>query len=152
MRELVKTREFDEAYNLMFPEVGHDPRFQAARGQLGDMVPLAINRLKGILQDTGASDSVVLKAATTVFELNQLDNKGAQSERFELNEFLKGMKNMNVENLNIIPAEFAKELVKVSRSIVVDGEVVETLDTPAPSRISLVLPEPAESEPMTVLE
>jgi hypothetical protein len=150
MRELVKSREFDDAYNLMFPEVGHDPRFQAARGQLGDMVPIAIGRLKGILEDGQVSANVVLKAVQAVFELNNLDNKGAQSERFELNEFLKGMKTVNIENLNIVPPEFAAELVKIST--VVDGEVVEQADTSEIFHAPLLPALTPETESMMVLE
>ena len=133
LRDLVKTKEFDEAYNLMFPEVGHDPRFKAARGALGDMVPIAIQKLRQLLMDDDTSAAVTLKAVEKILELNQLDNKGTQSERFELVEFLKDMGGVNIQNVNIIPPDFAKEYQKLSeKAVIVDGTAVDVPVPPSP--------------------
>lgn len=127
LKDLVKSKEFDEAYNTLFPEVGHDPRFRAAKGALGDMVPIAIQRLRELLNGDNVSPAVMLKTVERILELNQLDNKGVQSDRFELMEFLKNMKPVQIENVNIIPPEFARELQKISSRAtadVVEGQIV----------------------------
>jgi len=125
LRDLVKTKEFDDAYNLMFPEVGHDPRFQAARGALGDMVPTAIKELKDLLTNGLVSPAVRFKVIEKILELNQVDNKGVQSERFELLEFLKNMGSVNIEQVNIIPSEFVKEYQKLSTKAT--GETIDAV-------------------------
>ena len=134
LRDLVKTKEFDDAYNTMFPEVGHDPRFQAARGALGDMVPTAIKELKDLLTNSQTSPAVRFKAIEKILELNQVDNKGVQSERFELLEFLKNMGSVNIEQVNIIPPEFAKEFQKIStKADVIDVVAKDITPQPPPS-------------------
>lgn len=126
LKDLVKTREFDEAYNLLFPEIGHDPRFRAARGALSDMVPTAVDKLRQMLDDPATPKSTLLKVIERILELNQVDNRGQQSDRLELMEFLKGMGGVTIENVNIIPAEYAKEFQRISggKGVVIEGEDV----------------------------
>ena len=128
LKDLVKTREFDEAYNLLFPEIGHDPRFRAARGALSDLVPTAVLKLQELLDDPTTPKSTLLKVIERILELNQVDNRGMQSDRLELMEFLKGMGGVTIENVNIIPPEYVKELQRISGpkdEVVIDAVVTD---------------------------
>ena len=128
LKDLVKTREFDEAYNLLFPEIGHDPRFRAARGALSDLVPTAVLKLQEMLDDPATPKSTLLKVIERILELNQVDNRGMQSDRLELMEFLKGMGGVTIENVNIIPPEYVKELQRISGpkdDVVIDAVVTD---------------------------
>ncbi len=125
LKDLVKTREFDEAYNLLFPEVGHDPSFRAAKSALGDLVPTAVKRLQEILDDETVSKTTMLKAISEVLDRNQVDNRGQQSDRLELMEFLKDMGGIKIENLNIIPPDYAREMQRLSTGEVIDSVVVD---------------------------
>ena len=125
LKDLVKTKEFDEAYNLLFPEVGHDPSFRAAKSALGDLVPTAVRRLQEILDDETVSKTTLLKAISEVLDRNQVDNRGHQSDRLELMEFLKEMGGIKIENVNIIPPEYAKEMQRLSSCEVLDAVVVD---------------------------
>ena len=128
LKDLVKTREFDEAYNLLFPEIGHDPRFRAARGALSDLVPTAVLKLQEMLDDPATPKSTLLKVIERILELNQVDNRGMQSDRLELMEFLKGMGGVTIENVNIIPPEYVKELQRISGGkdeVVIDAVVTD---------------------------
>ena len=125
LKDLVKTREFDDAYNLLFPEVGHDPSFRAAKSALGDLVPTAVKRLQEILDDETVSKTTLLKAISEVLDRNQVDNRGQQSDRMELMEFLKEMGGIKIENLTIIPPDYAKEMQRLSTGEVVDSVVVK---------------------------
>ena len=128
LKDLVKTREFDEAYNLLFPEIGHDPRFRAARGALSDLVPTAVLKLQEMLDDPATPKSTLLKVIERILELNQVDNRGMQSDRLELMEFLKGMGGVTIENVNIIPPEYVKELQRISGpkdEVVIDAVVTD---------------------------
>ena len=128
LKDLVKTREFDEAYNLLFPEIGHDPRFRAARGALSDLVPTAVLKLQEMLDDPTTPKSTLLKVIERILELNQVDNRGMQSDRLELMEFLKGMGGVTIENVNIIPPEYVKELQRISGpkdEVVIDAVVTD---------------------------
>ena len=128
LKDLVKTREFDEAYNLLFPEIGHDPRFRAARGALSDLVPTAVQKLQELLDDPTTPKSTLLKVIERILELNQVDNRGMQSDRLELMEFLKGMGGVTIENVNIIPPEYAREFQRISGGkdeVVIDAVVTD---------------------------
>ena len=128
LKDLVKTREFDEAYNLLFPEIGHDPRFRAARGALSDLVPTAVLKLQEMLDDPTTPKSTLLKVIERILELNQVDNRGMQSDRLELMEFLKGMGGVTIENVNIIPPEYAREFQRISGGkdeVVIDAVVTD---------------------------
>jgi hypothetical protein len=78
------------------------------------MVPTAVDKLRQMLDDPATPKSTLLKVIERILELNQVDNRGMQSDRLELMEFLKGMGGVTIENVNIIPAEYAKEFQRIS--------------------------------------
>ena len=116
LRDLSKTEEFDEAYNRLFAELGHDPRYKAAQGALADMLPLALSELRGLLTNTRTAAGTKLRAIEKVMALNGLENvQPAQSDRQELVTFLVENK-IDLSDVKIVlPSEYAE----------VEGEVVE---------------------------
>lgn len=88
LKDLTKTPEFDKAYNELQPEIGHDPRFRAARTALMDMLPHAIVELKNMLTNPRTPPSVKLKAIEKVLDLNAVDAPDVQNERQEIVQFL----------------------------------------------------------------
>ena len=116
LRDLTKTEEFDEAYNRLFAELGHDPRYKAAQGALADMLPLAVHQLKGLLTGERVAAGTKLRAIEKVISLNGLENmQPAQSDRQELVAFLVE-NNINLDGMKIVlPNEYAE----------VEGEVIE---------------------------
>jgi predicted transcriptional regulator len=89
LKDLTKKPEFDAAYNQLFAELGHDPRFRAAQGALADMLPAAIRQLKALLNGTQTPAGVRLKAIEQVMKLNGLQEPQPQTtDRQELARFL----------------------------------------------------------------
>jgi hypothetical protein len=125
LKDLTKTAEFDAAYNMLFAELGHDPRFRAVQGALADMLPLAIRELKNLLTLPGTPAGVRLKAAEKVMDLNGISKPQQQhSDRQELVRFLVEHK-INFEDLAIpVPPEYAETMRSLPDGIV-EGEVVE---------------------------
>lgn len=116
LRDLSKTEEFDEAYNRLFAELGHDPRYKAAQGALADMLPLALGQLRDLLTSTRTASGTKLRAIEKVIALNGLENvQPAQSDRQELVTFLVENK-IDLSDVKIVlPSEYAE----------VEDEVVE---------------------------
>lgn len=110
LKELIKSGEFDKAYNDLMPEVGHDPRYRAARTAIGDMLPVAVRGLKDILDSGNTAAGVRLRAIEKVLELNGLEEPTIQSDRNEIVEFLLANK-IDVGQVNItIPPEYIEAL------------------------------------------
>jgi hypothetical protein len=127
LKDLTKTPEFDEAYNNLFPELGHDPRYQAARGVVGDMLPLAVKELKNILTDGRTPAGVRLKAIERILTLNGLQEPQNQgSDRQELARFLVEHR-IKLETVGVVvPAEYQKALELATGGPideVVEGEI-----------------------------
>jgi hypothetical protein len=69
--------------------LGHDPRYKAALGAVGDMLPLAVRELKELRTDGRTPPGVRLKAIERVMVLNGLTEPQPQhSDRQELVRFL----------------------------------------------------------------
>lgn len=136
LKDLTKWPEFDEAYNRLFPELGHDPRYQAARGVVSDMLPAAVNGLKAMLSDPRTPAAVRLKAIERVLILNGLSEPQNQgSDRQELARFLVEHR-IKLDNVGVIvPAEYQKALEGAAGGFdVVEGEVTDVPFDPENSR------------------
>ena len=107
LKTLTKRDEFQVAYNNLFAEVGHDPRYKAAKGKLADMLPSAVTTLEELVTSRGTAGGVRLKAALEILRLNGVSTPDPQqNDRQELAEFLR-TQNINIEQLNIaIPPEY----------------------------------------------
>lgn len=134
LRDISKTEEFDTAYNMLFAELGHDPRYKAAQGALADMLPLAIGKLKGLLTGTIAAGTK-LRAIEKVIQLNGLENmQPIQSDRQELVTFLVENK-IDLTGIKIVlPTEY----VEVEEEVI-EAEYIGTnpalLDNPDSSSL-----------------
>lgn len=120
LKDITQTPEFDEAYNSLFADIGHDPRYRAAQAAMNDMLPLAIRELKAMLIDANTSPSIRLKAIEMVLKMNSLTlEKPAASEKTELANFLVSNQ-VVVQNL---PPQYQQALQELPS--VVDAEAVE---------------------------
>jgi hypothetical protein len=138
LREITKTPEFDEAYNLLFAELGHDPRYRAAQAGVSDMLPLAVTHLRSMLVDPHTTGATRLRAIEIIFKLNGLDaQQPQQSDRQDLVNFLASHKS-EVSQLAIqVPAEFLdaarRFLPSDSVEEVVNATVTVLDEEPTPS-------------------
>jgi hypothetical protein len=90
LKDLTKTQEFMDVYDVHFTELGHDPRTKGARAALADMLPMAVRQLKALLSAGETPASVKMKAIEKIFELNGVGPaKGTGMDRNELMNFLK---------------------------------------------------------------
>ncbi len=101
LKDLTKTQEFMEAYDMHFAELGHDPRLRSAQAAIVELLPLAVRQLKNLLTDGDVPPSVQFRAIEKIIELNGIGpTKGGQMDRSELMEFLRGA-NISVTQKNI---------------------------------------------------
>jgi hypothetical protein len=133
LKDLTKTPEFDTAYNMLFAELGHDPRFRAVQGALADMLPLAIRELKNLLLQPNTPAGVRLKAAEKIMDLNGISKPQQQhSDRQELVRFLVEHK-INLENIRLpTPPEYAEAVQNYLPEEIVEGEVTNDGDASEP--------------------
>lgn len=129
LKDLTKTPEFDAAYNMLFAELGHDPRFRAVQGALADMLPLAIRELKNLLLQPNTPAGVRLKAAEKIMDLNGISKPQQQhSDRQELVRFLVEHK-INLEDIRLpTPPEYAAAVQNYLPEEIVEGEVTSDED------------------------
>lgn len=106
LKTLTKREEFQVAYNNLFADLGHDPRFQAAKGAIADMLPHAVVTLQDLVIHS-RSDATKLKAAMEIIRLNGLNAPQVdQNDRQELAEFLK-KQSIHLTQVNIaVPPEY----------------------------------------------
>ena len=131
LRDLTKSDLFDELYNKMFVELGHDPRYLAAQAELSNLLPVALMELKRLLTGEHTPPTTRLKAVENVIRWNQLEIKQQQvSNRRELAEFLDEAQTTQTVNI-IVPPEYEKAMAEAE---FVDGEIVEEDVSPSPDK------------------
>jgi hypothetical protein len=120
LRDLTKTQAFDRAYNQLFAELGHDPRYRAAQGALGDMLPLAIRELRALLTSPETAGGVKMRAIERVIALNGLNEpEPAMQDRQDMVKFLVEH-NIKLSEVQItVPGEYQEALA------LPEGEVAE---------------------------
>lgn len=138
LKELTKTPEFNAAYNALFPELGHDPRYKAAQGALSDMLPEAISRLRTLLTNETTPPSVRMKAIEKVISLNEVAQPGGRhSDRQEMVQFLT-QNNIQIDAVNMaVPQEYQQALEEYAEvqpqrteDPILEGELLD-IETPA---------------------
>lgn len=124
LRDLTKSPEFDSAYNKLFAELGHDPRYKAAQGHISDMLPVAVRELKNLLSSPNTPAGVRLKAIERILLLNGLHEPQEQhSDRQELVKFLVEHR-INVEAVGLpLPNDYQKALAEYAPEVVDAVEV-----------------------------
>jgi hypothetical protein len=140
LKDISKSPEFDEAWNRLFSELGHDPRYKAAQGALADMLPLAITELRTLVSSSRTAAGTKLKAIEKIIALNGLENlQPTQSDRQDLVEFLTN-KNINIGEVKItLPEQYAGLEDEIQAEVVdadyrdMPPEDSDTLDTSEPN-------------------
>lgn len=130
LKALTKTPEFEEAYNAVMTEIGHDPRYRAAAAGIADLLPKAVRTLDQLL--TTAPPHVKLQAVQTVFKAANLEIKPPEvhSDREELVKFLSEQ-GIDI-NLNVnLPVEYAAAMQKYGGAV--DGEFTEVQPAQLPA-------------------
>ena len=136
LKDLTKSDEFNEAYSVLFAELGHDPRYKAALGAIGDMLPKAVRKLEELMTSTRTPAAVALKAVEKVLAINGIENmKPAQSDRADLVKYLEE-KGVTINNLNVtIPDVYAQAMRDYE---VVEGEFKEGVNIDVPNNESIL--------------
>lgn len=89
LKDLTKSEDFELAYNQLFSEISHDPRYRAVQANLADMLPLATKTLKDLLIANDTAGGVKLRTAQTIFKYAGIRAPDeVMSERKALAEFL----------------------------------------------------------------
>jgi len=128
VKELIKTQEFQDAYNTIMPELGHDPRYIAARAASADLVSEALSTLENLLTPATPAGTRI-RAVDMILKMNGLDKPSeVNNDSAELAKFLE-RKNIDVHNtLVVIPSEYSETMEQYT----IDGEfTVEQEDDPA---------------------
>lgn len=128
LRELTKSEEFEIAYDQMFAEIGHDPRFKATQSWMLDLLPVAMRELYELLTDPQTPPSVRLNSIKLIMDLTNIDIKPdtKQDDRKDMMKFL-------FENRAeiIIPPEFQDAMAKfrppeIEAEAPIEGEFLPT--------------------------
>jgi hypothetical protein len=131
LKDLTKTEEFDNAYNQLFAELGHDPRFRATQAAISDLLPIAATKLKELITAGRTSDNVRLKAIQLIFDLNGLTKQQqVQSDRQELAKFLIEHK-ISFSDLKITVPEEYQEAMDAIDGEFRDASIAEAPELPA---------------------
>lgn len=136
LKDLIKTREFDEAYNGLLPDVTTDPRYRAARSTASDMLMKAMRELENLMSNPNTPAGVRLRAVEKVLDLNGMTApREPEGDAGELSRFLaaRGMQFSQTNNILVLPPEYqdAMKLVAATQQDVVDAEATE-VDSEAP--------------------
>lgn len=124
LRRLVETDEFARVYEEHFDALGHDPRLQAVKSGLMDLLPMAFDQLRKALIEPGVPWTTRMRAIEKIMEMNGVRPQDAgKSDRRELAEFL-GKFGVNIGEMHIhgapVPSSYSDALDEV-----MEGEVEE---------------------------
>ena len=125
LRNLIRSEAFEKVYNEHFLELGHDPRLQATRSAMVDLLPDSMQALKDVL--TGTSNAAKVQAVKLVWDYVGLTKPDIpDSDRKEAIEFLKE-EGLKVVNMNInLPSEYGQALDTYEETM--DGTFREVSD------------------------
>lgn len=125
LKTLTKREDFIALYNDHFIELGHDPRLQAIRAGISDLLPHALEQLSKLLVNADTPPSVKRKLGMDILELcgvKPQDPKG--SNKRELATFLKEQGatiNLNQFNFNV-PQQYDEALDDIIEGVIEDIE------------------------------
>jgi hypothetical protein len=129
LRDITKSEEFERAYDLMFAEVGHDPRYKAAQGALMDLITPAIAELRNIITSRGPSPATKVKAIELALKVAKLELKTPEdSDRTDIMKWV-----FEHKATVTVPAEFLDAAQKYGLENVVEGQFQaedDEVDTP----------------------
>lgn len=111
LHDLIKTKEFEEAYSQYFFDLMSSPRLRAIQQAVVDqLLPMAYKSLYDILADPETSPSVKAKVAIEILNKSGIKIEARENDRRELAKFLQS-RNITV-NLNMVnlPDEYSKAM------------------------------------------
>lgn len=125
LRNLIRSEAFERVYNEHFVELGHDPRLQATRSAMVDLLPLSLQALRDVL--TGTSSAAKTQAIKMVWDYVGLVKPNVpDSDRKEAIEFLKEA-GIKVENVNLnLPPEYGHAIERYGQAL--EGEYRDVSD------------------------
>jgi DNA-binding CsgD family transcriptional regulator len=126
LRNLIRSEEFEKVYSRHYVELGHDPRLQATRNAMVDLLGDSMEALKDVLaRGTGSAKVQAIKMVWDYVGIKKPDVP--DSDRKEAIEFLKEA-GIKVENVNVnLPPEYAQAIDGYDNAV--DGEF---RDVPTP--------------------
>jgi hypothetical protein len=125
LRDITKSEEFEKAYDLMFAEIGHDPRYKAAQGAIMDLVTPAIAELRSIIVNRGATPATKVKAIELALKVAKLELK--PPEESDRTDIIKWTEEHRTEVQ--IPKEFLDAAQKYGLDRVVEGQFQAAAET-----------------------
>lgn len=132
LKEITKSSEFDLAWNNLYPEVGHDPRYKAARGAIADMLPAAVKELGELLESSSAT--VRYRAIEKIIELNGIEKSNPQdNDRAAAVQFLINNLTIHSDSSLPLPPEYLAAMDQIragsaaheERTAIVEGQFRE---------------------------
>jgi hypothetical protein len=123
--DITKSEEFEKAYDLMFAEIGHDPRYKAAQGAIMDLVTPAIAELRSIIVNRGASPATKVKAIELALKVAKLELK--PPEESDRTDIIKWTEEHRTEVQ--IPKEFLDAAQKYGLDRIVEGQFQAAAET-----------------------
>jgi hypothetical protein len=88
VRSIMKTDEYSSAWREIEASLSQDPRRQAARAEIHEMLPVAVRSLRAALEEDDVPWTVRLKAAEMILKITGLDHDGKGGSSAELISFL----------------------------------------------------------------
>ena len=151
LKRLTQTAEFQRVYDDALATVGHDPRLNAVKSSLGDLLPMAYRRLQSILGNPRSDDRTAMRAIEKLFSWTGVDSGTPQDDPAAFQNFLHRF-GVNVEgNLNVInavniPQEYQAAFAKFLQPENVEAAIVNSVDEDSVEEEMSEVPHGAQSD------
>jgi hypothetical protein len=137
LKNLTRGELFQQKYDALMAELGHDPRYKAVQAGMADLLPVALRQLEGLIR-TGPPQ-VKMQAIKFLFETSGVKVKppDESDDRARLAEFLQKA-NITQNNIQItLDPEYAAGVQRfLSQEAPIEGEFAETAPgEPAPQSL-----------------
>lgn len=121
LKKITQDETFIELYNDHFLEVSHDPRIQLVRSSIGEIAPLALQRLTEMVEKETTPPTVLLNAIKLIFEKAGIEPVNVRSsDKKELVDFLND-RGVNIQQMNVnihAPSEYEEVYAEVLEGVV----------------------------------
>ena len=129
LKRMTQSGEFQRLYDDTLATVGHDPRLQAVKSSLGDLLPSARRRLALIISNPQSDDRTAMRAIEKLFDWTGVADGVQADDPTMFQNFLKQhgaalQGDVNILNVNI-PPEYLDAFARFLRPEGTDTDVVE---------------------------
>jgi hypothetical protein len=149
LKRMTQTGEFQRLYDEALATVGHDPRLQAVKSSLGDLLPAARRRLGTII--TSGDDRTAMRAIEKLFTWTGVEDGVQNEDPAAFANFLQRhgavlQADVNILNVNI-PPQYQDAFSRFLSPQRMDTDVVEgdVESSSAPSAEDPATPAPDHS-------